>query len=40
MVWTSFVEVEARDDDISGVNDLAKALTKQMKKDGLIQGLY
>ena len=36
MVWTSFVEVNAHDDDISGVNDLAKALIKQMKKDGLI----
>lgn len=35
MVWTSFVEVEARDDDVSGVNDLAQALVKQMKKDGV-----
>ncbi len=36
MVWSTFVEVYAHDDDAKGVNDLADALVKQMKKDGLI----
>ena len=35
MVWTSYVEVNASDDDVSSVKDIAKALVKQMKKDGL-----
>lgn len=35
MVWTSYVEVNASDDDVSSVKDIAKALVKQMKKDNL-----
>ncbi len=36
MVWTSYAEVNASDDDVAGVKDLAKVLVKQLKKDGLI----
>lgn len=35
MVWTSYVEVNASDDDVSSIKDIADALVKQMKKDGL-----
>ena len=36
MVWSALVEINGVDNDKSGVEDLANALVKQMRKDGLI----